>query len=675
MDDIRVVTEFPRKVREIENAWIPMPDGTRLAARIWLPVDAKADPVPAILEYLPYRKRDLTAERDALTHPYFAGHGYAGVRVDMRGSGDSEGLCKGEYLEQEQTDCLAVIEWLASQSWCSGAVGMIGISWGGFNGLQVAALRPKALKAIVTVCSTDDRYADDIHYLGGAMHGDQVVWGATAWAISMTPPDPTIVGPDWRRMWEERLNGNGIWLQDWIAHQRRDDFYRHGSVCENYADIEIPVYAVGGWVDGYPNAIFRLIENLPGPRKALIGPWGHKYPHYAMPGPRIGFLQECLRWWDQHLKGLDTGIMDEPMLRAWMQDPVAPAPIYDVRPGRWVAEESWPSASISDLNFGLARGLLTKVRGSKDVLALSSPATAGMTSGAWCGYGSTPMLPLDQRAEAGAALVFDSEPLAKPLEILGLPELEVVLECDMPAAILSASLSALATDGSATRVAYGVLNLSHRNDDFGIAPMMPQIVETVCLKLRCCGQRFEAGQRIRLAIATSYWPIVFPTPKQPTLRIHCAGTSLTLPRRTPQALDALLVPFGPPETSTPLPTTQLVAPRPFRRQVTTDQITGEVTTYMAEDTGLVRLDGCGMRLSSFHEDSFTVHPDDPATAQGTSHWIKTFGRGDWQTRVDMTTTMRGLADVWRLETHLVATHGDQVVLDRAEVKEVPRDLN
>ena len=209
MAEIAVRTDFPRRVREIENAWIPMPDGTRLAARIWLPEDAESDPVPAVLEYLPYRKRDGTVERDHLTHPYFAGHGYAGVRVDMRGTGDSEGVCLGEYLLQEQDDALAIIAWLADQPWCSGKVGMIGISWGGFNGLQVAARQPEALGAVITLCSTDDRYADDIHFMGGAMLTDKLAWGATAFAIANTPPDPAIVGDRWREMWEERSRRTG----------------------------------------------------------------------------------------------------------------------------------------------------------------------------------------------------------------------------------------------------------------------------------------------------------------------------------------------------------------------------------------------------------------------------------------------------------------------------------
>ncbi|MDX1687401.1 MAG: CocE/NonD family hydrolase, partial [Candidatus Promineifilaceae bacterium] len=157
---MKVRQQFPHMIREIENCWIPLSDGTRLAARIWLPEDAEDTPVPALLEYLPYRKSDGTAPRDALHHPYFAGHGYASIRVDMRGSGDSDGVLYGEYLPQEQEDALEVISWIAQQPWCEGNVGIFGISWGGFNALQIAACRPPELKAAVAIDFTDDRYND-----------------------------------------------------------------------------------------------------------------------------------------------------------------------------------------------------------------------------------------------------------------------------------------------------------------------------------------------------------------------------------------------------------------------------------------------------------------------------------------------------------------------------------
>jgi uncharacterized protein len=225
-----IVTTFPRNVRVIEHILIPLTDGTALAGRIWLPDDAEQHPVPAILEYLPYRKRDGTYERDALTHPYLAGHGYACVRVDIRGSGESGGLLFDEYAMQEQDDGIEVIAWLAAQPWCSGAVGMMGISWGGFNSLQIAARRPPALKAIVTICSTypsggaspdaycstDDRYADDAHYMGGTLLTAGLEWAAFFFGSMCLPPDPILVGDGWRAMWRERLQHIPLFFELWL---------------------------------------------------------------------------------------------------------------------------------------------------------------------------------------------------------------------------------------------------------------------------------------------------------------------------------------------------------------------------------------------------------------------------------------------------------------------------
>ena len=273
---MRIRTEFPRRPTLIENTWIPMPDGCRLAARIWLPADAMAHPVPAIVDYVPYRKSDGTAVRDAARFPWFAGNGYAGVRVDIRGSGDSDGILLDEYLPLEQDDGEAMIAWLAAQPWCNGNVGMIGISWGGFSALQVAARRPPALKAIITMCSTDDRYADDVHYKGGCVIGlDMLPWASSMMCYLAQPPDPAVVGDGWRDQWLDRLERTPAYIEHWLGHQHRDDYWRQGSVCEDPAAIECAVYAVGGWADGYTNAIPRLLAELDCPRKGLIGPWSH----------------------------------------------------------------------------------------------------------------------------------------------------------------------------------------------------------------------------------------------------------------------------------------------------------------------------------------------------------------------------------------------------------------
>jgi predicted acyl esterase len=394
-------------VRVIEHTLIPLIDGTMLAARIWLPEDAEQNPVPAILEYLPYRKRDGTFERDALTHPYLAGYGYAGVRVDIRGCGESGGLLLDEYAKQEQDDGLEVISWLAAQPWCSGAVGMMGISWGGFNGLQIAARRPPALKAIVTICSTDDRYADDAHYMGGTLLTAGLEWAFFFFGSMCLPPDPMLVGDSWRAMWLQRLQNIPLFFELWLQHQRRDAYWQHGSVCEDYQAIQCPVYAVGGWTDAYKNAIPRLLEGLNVPRKGLIGPWAHGYPHFALPGPQIGFLQEMLRWWDCWLKGIDTGVMHEPMLRAWMTESVKPASHHDTLPGRWIAEPSWPSSGITPRRLFLTDEGLRDAPAPLAARAVCSPQTVGKCAGNWVPFGRGHDQAGDQQEDDMRSLVFE----------------------------------------------------------------------------------------------------------------------------------------------------------------------------------------------------------------------------------------------------------------------------
>ncbi len=662
--DLLIRTQFPRSVREIENTWIPLPDGTRLAARIWLPEDAEQDPVPAILEYLPYRKRDGTVERDHLTHPYFAGFGYAGVRVDMRGTGDSEGVCRGEYLQQEQEDCLTVIQWLADQPWCSGRVGMIGISWGGFNGLQVAARQPEALGAVISLCSTDDRYADDIHFMGGAMLVDKLAWGATALSIAHTPPDPAIVGERWREMWQERLEGNGLWLLDWLRHQHRDSFYTHGSICEQYEAVKVPVYLVGGWADGYTNAIFRMLEHLTCPRKGLIGPWGHKYPHFAMPGPRIGFLQECLRWWDQHLKGIDTGIMEEPSLRTWIQHSATPAPLYSTRTGHWVTVPRWPPSAVTTKTLYPGGPRLADKPGPP--IYLATPENTGHTAGNWCGYGVVPDGPVDQSGETGM-VCFDTAPLEDELELLGFPVLQGDVISEVPQANLVAVLSDVAEDGRAVRISYGVLNLTHRHSH--AAPeSLPRSPVSFRLQLNACGQRIRQGHRLRLALSNAYWPVIWPS--QTRARLTLTGTKMVLPigsgESTPDG-------FSDPEGATPLATDSL-SKGTYQRRRSIDLVSGVETCEILHDSGLERHRHTGMETRSVCHEQFTIHPDQPNSAEGTCAWTRHYGRGDWCADLDVSVTVRALKTDWQVEATLRAVDGDSVVTEKTWAENIPRHL-
>jgi uncharacterized protein len=670
---VEVITRFPRAVREIVNTDIPLSDGTRLAARIWIPEDAEADPVPAILEYLPYRKRDGTSERDALTHPYFAGHGYACVRVDMRGSGESEGLLLDEYLKQEQDDAIEVIDWIAAQPWCTGKLGIIGISWGGFNGLQIAARRPKPLKAIVTIASTDDRYADDIHHMGGCLLNDNLSWASTMFAYMSRPPDPALVGERWRELWMYRLENTPLLIANWLQHQRRDAFWKHGSVCENYADIECAVYAVGGWADGYSNAVPRLLAGLKAPCKGLIGPWAHKYPHFAKPGPAIGFLQECLRWWDHWLKGKDTGIMAEPRYRVWMEDPVKPAAYLPHRPGRWVAEPSWPSKSIRPARLALNPGRLGEQAEPEAQLTLTSAQDTGLYAGAWCPYGLGPDLPADQREEDGNALCFDGPALTETLEILGAPVAELEVAADKPVAMVAVRLCDIHPDGTSERVSYGLLNLTHRESHEHPAPLDPGRRYRVRVQLNDIAHSFKPGHRIRLAVSTSYWPIAFPMPEPVLLTLFTGASMLELPVRPPRREDGELEEFPPAQGAIPLAQTVL-RQGGTRLIVERNLATDESIFTRHEDTGTYRIDAIDLTVDQIKTGTYRIKSDDPLSADITIRWTQKLGRGDWQVRTETETRFRATKEEFLIDATLDAFEGDKRVYTHNWDRRIKRDL-
>jgi len=676
---VSVRTDLPRAFREIENEWIPLPDGCRLAARMWLPEGAEAAPVPAILEYLPYRKRDFTRYRDEPMHRYFAGHGYAALRVDIRGSGESDGLLEDEYSEQELADALDVLRWIAAQPWCSGAVGMIGISWGGFNSLQVAALRPPELRAIITLCSTDDRYADDAHYMGGCLLNENLQWGSILLHSIAFPPDPELVGSRWRELWLDRLRHLVPFPAHWMRHPWRDDFWRHGSVCEDYARITCPVYAIGGWADGYSNAVPRLLEGLQAPRKGLIGPWAHVFPHDGVPGPAIGFLQEALRWWDHWLQGRATGIMDEPMLRVWMQDSVPPQPFYEERPGRWVAESAWPSPRIAPQRWHLGAAGLTEGPGEPAVLAIASPQTTGFYGGEWCGFGADGEAPGDQRPDDGRSLCFDSAPLPDRLEIMGAPVLDVELSADRPVALLAVRLNEVAPNGASTRITYGLLNLTHRDGHAQPQPLEPGHGTRVCVQLNDIAHAFAPGSRVRLALSTAYWPVAWPAPEPVTLTVHTAGSTLAIPVRPPDPDDVALAAFPPPERASG-DSPVLLRPAPFRRRVERDLTSNEWIYTLESDGGelqgaaLAHLEAIGLEVGHRLFRQHRIVENDPRTAHSELRQRTTLRRGSWAVRIESRTRLASSADSFHFSGLLDAYENDRCIFSRTWDEAIPRRL-
>ena len=677
---MKIVNSFPRRVQDIENVFIPVSHGARLAARIWLPEDAETSPVPAILEYIPYRKGDRMRDRDEAMHRYFAGHGYAAVRVDLRGTGDSDGVLHDEYLPQEIDDARDVIRWLAAQTWCKGAVGMMGKSWGGFNALQVAASgRVDELRAILAVCCSDDRYTDDAHFMGGSLLNENLLWGAVLTSLRVMPPDPQNSGERWREIWHERLSGASPLTEKWLEHQRRDEYWKQGSVSHDYRAITCPVYAVGGWADAYTNSIFRLLAGLEVPRKGLVGPWAHAYPQDGVPGPPIGFLQEALRWWDHWLAGRDTGIMSEPMLRVWMPESSPPSSARYVSPGRWISEPAWPPAEPKFRRFGLGSGsLLDEDSPVNDRVPIRSPLSTGSQAGIWCPFGSQGM-PRDQRKDDERSALFDSAPLADTVEILGAPVLRLKLECDRPVAMIVARLEDVFPDGVSARVTYGVLNLTHRAGHARPEPMPLGTAVDVVMPLNHVAHSFSTGHRIRVALSTSYWPIVWPSPVEATLDLHTLGSSLELPVRDPRPEDAQLRPFELPEQA-PYPETTEVNRGKTNGHVHHDPATGETVRAFQVDVtengepALTRIEATGLEYGDALMAMLSIREGDPLSARAEVRHHARFRREGWSIGTRLAARMTADETTFRIETEIEGFEGDQRVFEKRFRSEVPRDL-
>jgi putative CocE/NonD family hydrolase len=654
-----------------------MRDGVRLASRIRLPKDAEAAPVPAILELLPYRQADRMRDRDEPMHAYLAGHGYASVRVDVRGTGDSEGVLLDEYHPREIEDAVEILRWMRAQPWCTGDVGMMGISWGGFNALQVAAKRPEGLRAIVSICASDDRYADDAHYMGGCLLNENLVWGSSLFTLEALPPDPRVWGERWREMWRERLEGSTLFPERWLRHPHRDAYWKQGSVSQDYDAIDCPVFAVGGWADGYTNAVPRLVSNLRVPRKGLVGPWAHAYPHLASPGPAIGFLQELRRWWDRWLLGIENGIMDEPVYRVYLPEPEAPSRRGPTVPGRWVAEEEWPSPRIQPRSLFLGDGCLLDREAGVTVFMLSSPATTGAASGSWCPFGSPEELPADQRPDDARSLVFDSETLTERIEILGGCELLLRIAADSPGGLIAARIEDVFPDGESLRVTYGLLDLAHRDGAEVPTALVPGKIYDVTLRFKEAAHAFLPGHRLRLAFSTAYWPVAWPSPWRVTLSVHARRSVLRLPVRPPRTGDWDLRPFDDPESGPELLVTEL-----HRR--TTETTVSEndeggviyrVASEVTEEGGpaLTRIEDTRIEHGHSSVEEFSIADSDPLSAKAEIVHDAIFRRDDWSTRVRTRLRMNADARDFHLEAELEAFEGGRRIHHRQQSISVPRD--
>ena len=652
-----------REIEELPDLGIVLSDGCRLSARVWRPVDAGEDPVPAILEYLPYRKRDGTCGRDAVTHPWMARRGYACIRVDMRGNGDSEGLMSDEYTARELSDAVEVIRWLAAQDWCSGTVGMMGISWGGFNGLQVAALAPAPLKAVISLCSTVDRYNDDIHYKGGCLLNENLGWSSTMWAYSSRAPDPALRA-DWREMWMERLENEPLLASVWLRHQRRDEYWKHGSICEDYGALTAKVLAIGGWADGYKNAVPAIVENLPG-AKGIVGPWVHLYPHIASPEPRIGFLTEALRWWDLWLKGIENGAEGDPPYRAYLMQGHKPDRVAAVRPGLWIAD-TVTGGAMETLRLG-AGGVLGG--DGEEPVIVASPQTCGLGGGEYYAIGRGPELAGDQRGDDAGSAVWLSAPLSESRDIFGAPVVRLRLAADTPQGQIAVRLTHVHPDGARTRITYGLLNLTHRDGHETPRPLVPGETVEVIVTLDHIAYRVPAGHRIGIAVSTAYWPLIWPSPEAVTLNL--SGGALDLPVRVRARGDEWQ--FPPVETDVTHWETEELRPPSDIRRLEEDMASGIVSLIIEDDFGKRRDRQHGLVSGGISRERWEIHPDDPLSARGHTHWTEETERDGIRLRTETYAEMWSDATRFHLRAWLEAYENDQLVLERDLEDSIPRD--
>jgi putative CocE/NonD family hydrolase len=505
-------------VKVARNVFIPMTDGTRLAADLYMPESTESKQLPVVMEYIPYRK-DLIPPGDPF-YDYFPQHGYVMARVDVRGTGASEGSTSDEYMDQEQSDAYQTVEWLAAQPWCDGHVNMIGISYGGFSALQCAALAPPHLTSVIPMDFTDDRYVDDCHYVGGLlrMYYDAGFYGCFMTAWNALPPKAESLDGDWAAIWESHLHDNDPYMLQWLRHQTNDSYWRNGSVGYVADRVRCPVFMIGGWRDGYCNPPFRLYQKLNVPRKILIGPWNHNKPDQAIPGPRIDYLPIVLRWLDHWCKGVDTGLMDEPPIVVFMQRYDRPDPARLESSGSWRAEAGWPPPGLAEQTLYLGEGRLEERPGDSAVDAFDYVPAVGMTGGLWSA-GAPFGLPGDQRRDEARSLVYTSAPLPEDVHVLGRPE--AALEVASSAAVMGfvVRLCEVGPDGSSHLVTKGTLNATRRKSLADPAPCQEDEMMPLEIPLDTTGWTFSQGNRIRLSISSGDFPNVWPTPQPGVNRI------------------------------------------------------------------------------------------------------------------------------------------------------------
>jgi uncharacterized protein len=497
------------------EVWIPMKDGVRLSATLHVPAARSAhEKFAAVLEYLPYRKDEFLTHLGV--HEYFSQRGFVTAQVDIRGTGRSEGtLIEREYSRQEQDDAEQVIAWLSHQGWSNGAVGMFGISWGGFNSVQMAMRNPPGLKAIIAICATNDLYSDQAHFNDGMMHVDEYELNVDmANAMTRAPDFPTDEASLALRF------DTMPWIITYKQHSRDGEFW--DSPERPLASIRVPVFLIGGMLDGYRDSIPKMLQQVKAPIRALLGPWNHSEPDAAVPGPTVEWRDQAVEWWNQWLNGKPAPARAYPKLAVYMNHWYPPDLSLREIPGEWRAEKSWPPEGSHPRTYFLgADHALHAGPGAPARHELAYHPAATVESGGpdfWWGDVNG-----DQRSVDAYSLVYDSAPLDAALSILGQPRACLMVSATAPSAEWFVRLSDVAPDGTTTLVAGAGLNGAQRVSARDPQPLVPGREYPLCVDLHLASWVFPPGHRLHIAISNAMWPMVWPTPYPMTTSLRLGG--------------------------------------------------------------------------------------------------------------------------------------------------------
>lgn len=670
---------------------IPVRDGVELSANIWRPLPAPGEPAgtraPAILELIPYGKDNWRRNTDIGRGEYFARRGYAFCRVDVRGTGSSGGIALDEYTEDETRDGFEAVEWLAGREWCDGNVAMWGISYGGFTSIQVAKLRPPHLRAIVPVMATDDRYTTDVHYIGGCVTASELSqYAVSQVAMNAMPPDVEFRGAGWLGEWRARLEATPPWLFEWLRRQRDGPYWRPGSLAPDYEAIEVPILNIGGWMDSYVDAALRMQALCTAPSRTIVGNWVHEMPAEATPGPNLDELHEMVRFFDRWLRGSGADETPDPPLTWFERDSAPPEPFPKAWPGRWRSAEAFPHPAVEPRAWVFGPGSLPLsghlVNGDSDpgdafVERYRHRATTGTHGSLSWGAGSAPNgLARDLRPDEAFGPVFTSEPLDEPMSILGFPEVVLHLAVSAPVATAVVRLADVAPDGTSAQVSAGILNLAHRHSHTDPEPLERGRVEEVRVHLRGAGHRFERGHRIRISVASSAWPVVWPSPYAAEFELHGGAATpsrLILPVVPPAGGPGDLPP--PAFKTTPPDVTDVSlggSGDPPRWEILQDVVDGSVTVTI-HDGGSDALHD-GRRLYAAETIWLTARDDDPARALLDADVVYRWWEHDHTIEIRARSTQASDAEAFDLSVDLeVDLDGSSFYRKRWEER-IPRDL-